>query len=284
MDAKFSGYRTFQGGPSSCILVNKAYTVIQVDLNLSTEHEYTMVRVLPLRRRDPSIHILNIYSPPRKPRVTFSEIFLRAIKLADKDPLVIVGDFNAPSLHWGYHYEQARGRKLAGLISTLRLTLLTDPAYPTRMGNSVTRDTCPDLSLVKNAKDATWENLGDSLGSDHCLLRVTLLEKPAHKKWGQAKLTDWQQFRNETIPPVLFSGGYAEWATHINHIQKKHLTTLQTNEEIPAVDTHLLHLWEARRSLTKRWKKQKTNRKLRTLITQLTEQAVAYAAQLSYSN
>ncbi|KAH7945972.1 hypothetical protein HPB49_018399 [Dermacentor silvarum] len=123
MDAKFAGYRTFQGGPSTCILVNKAYTAVQVDLDLSTE------------RRDPSIHILNIYCPPHKPRVTFSEIFLRAIKLASKEPLVIVGDFNASSLHWGYYFEKARSRKLAELISTLRLTLLTDPAYPTRVGN-----------------------------------------------------------------------------------------------------------------------------------------------------
>lgn len=161
--------------------MNKAYTVVQVDLDLSTEQEYTMVRVLPLRRRDPSIHILNIYCPPHKPRVTFNEIFLPAIKMAAKEPLVIVGDFNAPSLHWGYHFEQARGRKLAELISTLSLTLLTDPAYPTRVGNSVTRDTCPDLSLVKNARAAAWENLGDSLGSDHLLLRITLMAKAARK-------------------------------------------------------------------------------------------------------
>ncbi|KAH7938200.1 hypothetical protein HPB49_021597 [Dermacentor silvarum] len=113
MDAKFSGYSTFQGGPSTCILGNKAYTAVQVDLDLSTEQEYTMVRVLPLRRRDPSIHIFNIYSPPYKPRVTFSEIFLREIELASKEPLVIVGDFNAASLHWGYYFEKARGRKLS---------------------------------------------------------------------------------------------------------------------------------------------------------------------------
>nr|XP_050046796.1 putative nicotine oxidoreductase [Dermacentor andersoni] len=31
--------------------------------------------------------------------------------MAAKEPLVIVGDFNAPSLHWGYHFEQARGCK-----------------------------------------------------------------------------------------------------------------------------------------------------------------------------
>lgn len=160
-------------------------------------------------------------------------MFYRAIKSADREPLVIVGDFNAPSLHWGYHFEKARGRKLAELISTLRLTLLTDPTSPTRIGNSVTRDTCPDLSLVKNIKEATWENLGDSLGSDHCLLRITLLVKAARKTWGQAKLTDWPKFRTQEIPPVLLSGGYAEWAKQLDTIQQNHVTTLQTTEAIP---------------------------------------------------
>ncbi|KAH7965074.1 hypothetical protein HPB49_003287 [Dermacentor silvarum] len=46
MDAKFSGYSTSQGGPSTCILVNKVYTAVQVNLDFSTEQEYTMVRVL----------------------------------------------------------------------------------------------------------------------------------------------------------------------------------------------------------------------------------------------
>ncbi|KAH7942776.1 hypothetical protein HPB52_001326 [Rhipicephalus sanguineus] len=133
-EAKFTGYSSFQGGPTTCILVNKAYTAVAVDLDLDNEQEHSVVKVLPLKRRDPAIHILNIYCPPHKPRVTFNEIFYRALKSAGKEPLVIVGDFNAPSLHWGYHFEKARGRKLAELISTLRLTLLTDPASPTRLG------------------------------------------------------------------------------------------------------------------------------------------------------
>ncbi|KAH9359887.1 hypothetical protein HPB48_021659 [Haemaphysalis longicornis] len=163
-----------------------------------------MVKVLPLRRRDPPIHVLNIYSPPHKPRITFNEVFYRALKLTDKAPLVIVEDFNAPGLHWGYHFEHARGRKLTELISTLRLTLLTEPACPTRMGNSVTRDTCPDLSLVRNSRDATWENLEETLGSDHCLLRITLLAKAARRKWGQAKLTNWHEFRLSQHSPCQF--------------------------------------------------------------------------------
>lgn len=50
------------------------------------------------------------------------------------------------------------------------------------------------------------------------------------------------------------------------------------------VDNHLLHLWEARRSLTKRWRKQKHNRRLKKRILELTQQAAEYAAQLADTN
>ncbi|KAH9376972.1 hypothetical protein HPB48_007988 [Haemaphysalis longicornis] len=213
-----------------------------------------MIKVLPLRRRDPPIHVLNIYSPPFKPRITFGEVFYGVLKSADKAPLVIVGDFNAPSRHWGYHFEQARGRKLAELTSTLRLTLLTDPACPTRMGNSVTRDTCPDLSLVRNSRDAPWENLEGTLSSDRSLLRIILLAKAARRMWGQAKLTNWYQFRLQDVPPVLLTDSYTEWAKQINALQQQHVTILQTTEKNPTA-YHLMHIWLAHRSITKRWKK-----------------------------
>ncbi|KAH7974549.1 hypothetical protein HPB49_016558 [Dermacentor silvarum] len=52
----------------------------------------------------------------------------------------------------------------------------------------------------------------------------------------------------------------------------------------PDVDNHLMNLWEARRSLTKRWRRQKRNRKLRARISDLTQQAAEYAAQLADTN
>ncbi|KAH7934002.1 hypothetical protein HPB49_020202 [Dermacentor silvarum] len=103
------------------------------------------------------------YCPPHLQRVTFAELFYRALQAAARQLLVVVGDFNAPSPHQRYHYEKARGRKLKELISTLGFALLTDPAHPTRLGNSVTRDTCPDLSLTRNIRHVTWENLEDTL-------------------------------------------------------------------------------------------------------------------------
>ncbi|XP_075556558.1 uncharacterized protein LOC142588608 [Dermacentor variabilis] len=62
-----------------------------------------------------------------------SPLFSRALKAAGRDPLVIVGDFNAHSTLWGYVREEKRGRRLAELPSTLDLTLHTDPAHPTRV-------------------------------------------------------------------------------------------------------------------------------------------------------
>ncbi|KAH7945353.1 hypothetical protein HPB49_009953 [Dermacentor silvarum] len=52
-----------------------------------------------------------------------------ALRVAGRDPLLIMGDFNAPSRVWGYRREEKRGRKLAELTrNTWRLfRALTDP-------------------------------------------------------------------------------------------------------------------------------------------------------------
>lgn len=85
-----------------------------------------------------------------------------------------MGDLNAYSYQWGYHKEDINGRKLAANIADMGFTLLTDPFYPTRIGNSVARDTCPDLSLVRNAKRYAWINMEETLGSNHRILVVTV--------------------------------------------------------------------------------------------------------------
>ncbi|KAH7959320.1 hypothetical protein HPB49_010283 [Dermacentor silvarum] len=74
-----------------------------------------MISVLPQKRGAQSIHILNVYCPPHLQRVTFAELFYRALQAAARQPLVVVGDFSAPSPHWGYHYEKARAASLRSL-------------------------------------------------------------------------------------------------------------------------------------------------------------------------
>lgn len=118
-----SGYCPYAGGTTTCVLVHKAYTAVQVDLDLDLPYNYCMVSVLPQWRSQPSIHILNVYCPPRLSRVSFTQLFHQALRTAARQPLVIVGDFNSPSPHWGYRYEKVRGRQLKELISSLSLKM-----------------------------------------------------------------------------------------------------------------------------------------------------------------
>lgn len=52
--------------------------------------------------------------------------------------------------------------------TNLNLALTANPANPTRLGNSVSRDTTLDLKFVKNDESSatTWRHTGDDLGSD----------------------------------------------------------------------------------------------------------------------
>lgn len=195
MGATLTNYTTFQQDPSSCLCVHKNYTANLVNLDLQNAYSYVMVTLLRLRKQDPPLHILNVYCPPQSQNISFADLFSRALRVAGRDPLLIVGDFNAPSRIWGYHREEKRGRRLAELASTLGLTLHTDPVHPTRLGNSVTRDTCPDLTFTRNIQHADWLNTEETLGSDHCIINTTIRTRPLSKPSTQARLPDWTKFR-----------------------------------------------------------------------------------------
>ncbi|KAH7976688.1 hypothetical protein HPB52_018124 [Rhipicephalus sanguineus] len=77
------------------------------------------------------------------------------------------------------------------------ITLLTEPAYPTRTGNSVSRDMCPDLTMGINLPQPRWWNSQENLGSDHFIIH-TFYQRRDQKKlsegytrlpWRQRELT-----------------------------------------------------------------------------------------------
>ncbi|KAH7979559.1 hypothetical protein HPB49_009871 [Dermacentor silvarum] len=76
---------------------------------------------------------------------------------------------------------------------------------------------------------------------------------------------------------------YDEWARTLIKLKQEVTKTISTNPETPAVDQHLLHLWDARHQLTRQWKRQKLNRKLRQRA-EVTAQAEEYATKLSKEN
>ncbi|KAH6942557.1 hypothetical protein HPB50_007860 [Hyalomma asiaticum] len=69
------------------------------------------------------------------------------------------------------------------------LTLITDKAFPTRIGNSVCRDTTPTLAFVKNVEGAEWSNTAMDFGSDHYVLERGF--DVARSKSIEFLITDW---------------------------------------------------------------------------------------------
>ncbi|KAH7948641.1 hypothetical protein HPB51_028430 [Rhipicephalus microplus] len=233
-----------------------------------------MVTLLPLKKRDAPLHILNIYCSPKLKNVSFATLFSRTLKAVGRDPLVIVGDFNARSTLCGYARGEKRSRKLAKLASTLGLTLHTGPAFSTRVRNFVTRDTCPDLIVTETIRHADWANTEETLGSDHCILNTTVTTTPLARPHAQTHLPNWRKFRKKyTNLAPIHETGYHAWSRRlITHVRSTEIL-VHLSEATPGVDNHVLYFWEARHSLVRRWRRQKHNRKLTICIAELPRRA-----------
>lgn len=251
--------------------------------------DHVIIEILPEKRHWPSFFILNVYSPPRDTHVDFSKLFARALHLA-QNQLLIVGDFNAPHSAWGYTRSVAKGTRLYQTICQQRLSILTDPEQPTRAGNSVTRDTCPDLALTRCGRWSEWSNLEVNLGSDHAIAQVNIAVTPGKKFLRKQALTNWEKFRaartatHNEHEREQESAFLASWTERLVCDMNTHTETVTLTTETPEVDKHLLHLWEARHGLTRRWKRQKLNRKLKKRIAAITAEALEYATELASSN
>ncbi|KAH9371342.1 hypothetical protein HPB48_022617 [Haemaphysalis longicornis] len=82
-------------------------------------------------------------------------------------------------------------------------TLCNIPLISTRLGSSVTRNTTPDLTFVRNVSQYTWQSVPHTFGSDHSIVDLTI-SGITNTQLGVARLTDWKAFRDtlEATPPV----------------------------------------------------------------------------------
>ncbi|KAG0414309.1 hypothetical protein HPB47_008539 [Ixodes persulcatus] len=260
--------------PRVATLVAKHVPVIEHKLAAPIPHVFLELLARD-RRGKCRLFLLNVYSSPKRTQDVFDELFRDALRITcpRRNNLLIVGDFNAPHGVLGYPRDTPKGRKLMVVVENLRLTLLNEPGQPTRMRNSVSRDTCPDISLVK----ARW--------------KLYLVPNHLGKKRGKPQtLTNWDSFRQlriakaEGIPITQDNGALERWVEQVQADVKKASKTVLTTDQAPEIDPHLLHLWDARHGLTKRWKKQKLNRTLRKRIAELTQEAEQYAEDLTQAN
>ncbi|KAG0432609.1 hypothetical protein HPB47_020680 [Ixodes persulcatus] len=153
---------------------------------------------------------------------------------------------------------------------------------PTRIENSVSRDTSPYLTFSATIPQVEWSKLEETLSSDHHIVQTQIQHHRAQTRLGHAKITNWPTFRKEEVAGVL--ADIEEWTQKVTAAVTKHTKTIQLTTDNPEVDPHLLHMWEARQGLLRRWKRQKRNRKLKAKIAQITRQAEEYAERLGRQN
>ncbi|KAH7969449.1 hypothetical protein HPB52_018293 [Rhipicephalus sanguineus] len=219
----------------------------------------------------------------------FDRVVSQAKRLAGSRPLLILGDFNAPHTTWGYKYQSKRGKALAKTMEDHEMALLNEPDVVTRRGNSANRDTTPDLSWLSGGLDAAWRNEDVDLGSDHSVIGIIIKGPQYRAVLGTARVTDWDKMRKDTQEAEEASENdveadrkqtYAEWARDQKKALEKFTQEITTTAQTPFVDARLAHMWAARHSLTRRWKRQRHNKKLVKRIAVLNKQITEYAAKL----
>ncbi|KAH7949261.1 hypothetical protein HPB49_006766 [Dermacentor silvarum] len=184
-----------------CTLIKRGTAFIEHELVLHDESDidHVLIEVVPSSgRRKTGLFVLNVYSSPsqRNRTHTFNALFREAMSKAASNPLLICGDLNAPHTQWGYGADSPKGKRLAGLMDELGLTVLNEPASHTRIGQGVCRDTSPDLSVWSGTDVVTWSNSFEDLGSDHRILCVTVGENESEEDvCRKARIVDWDRFR-----------------------------------------------------------------------------------------
>lgn len=285
--ARLPGYVTYTDptGKATATLVRKNVAATQhLTSQKGCEHTLIEVHSSSTKKKD-NLFVLNTYCRPSNKKPGIQDTIEETLNLAKDHPTLILGDFNAPHQVWGYKFNSQRGKKIANIIDEKQLTLLNEPHVATRIGTSTSRDTCPDLSLLAGSIDIDWTNTRVSLGSDHEIIKLTIKGACYKAHIGFVRITDWDKFRKTRASREKSPrSSYDDWVAEIMKDCKTHTQTISTTYVTPHVDTRLLHLWEARRSLTRRWKRQRHNKKLRKKIANITKQAAEYALSLCKEN
>ncbi|XP_077553731.1 uncharacterized protein LOC144168662 [Haemaphysalis longicornis] len=195
---------------------------------------------------------------------------------------LISGDFNAQHEELGYTVTTAKGRDLLEDAAETGFTLLTNPAQPSRIGTSTARDTNPDLAFVLLAEGGTarWRNTGINLGSDHHILEVEIPLAHTNGDPGKIKkhkIVDWNEFRK--LDPGVITN-VEEWSEKLREATDKATREVEATEDISTMDSRLAHLLYARRSLQRRWRRQRHNRKLRKKIAELGKEIERHSRRL----
>ncbi|KAH7957587.1 hypothetical protein HPB52_020598 [Rhipicephalus sanguineus] len=164
-------------------------TTIQRTVHSSRE-DYLLLEIVP-KRKDEKNKGLGL--PP---------LLIQTQRSAASAQLIVVGDFNAPHLEWGYIRASPKGNRLWQVARDLRWTLLNNPQDHTKIGNNISMDTSSDLTFLKGISNPKWVNTGQTLGSGHYILSTTFIAAKHKAKVKGHKVAEWDRFRKTRADTV----------------------------------------------------------------------------------
>lgn len=191
----------------------------------------------------------------------------------------MAGDFNAHHQAWGYPHTTHKGVNLWQAAAYLGLTLIPYSNFPTRIGNSVSQDSTPDLTFVGSAGKFSWANLEVELGSDRYIVSTEL--QVGRKPPRTFKYIDWDHFRKirEEIGGES-SENFQDWMASVRGDVEEPTKLIHTELEVSQMDSRLAHLIEANDFLLSWWKTQKLNRRLRKRLAVLNKEIMTHCQVL----
>ncbi|KAG0416801.1 hypothetical protein HPB47_006115 [Ixodes persulcatus] len=161
----------------------------------SSDREVVAARV---RHGGLKMVLASIYIKPRaKPKDGETASWIRGlVELADGDPLIVAGDFNAPHKIWGYATNTKKGRELLEAMRKEGLELQNETGVKTRLAKQQRqKDTTPDLTWITGDLTLEWKPWRDTLGSDHYPIELKVAHCAGRKGREVRPIIKWDRFR-----------------------------------------------------------------------------------------
>ncbi|KAH8018644.1 hypothetical protein HPB51_009630 [Rhipicephalus microplus] len=119
----------------------------------------------------------------------------------------------------------------------------------------------PDLAfvLLPEGEKTRWRNTGIKLGSDHHILEIEVSLAHSNGNPGKIKkhkIVDWDKFRK--LDPSVITN-VEEWSGKPRDATDQTTREVEATEDTSTMDWRLAHLLDARRSLQRRWRRQRHN-------------------------
>lgn len=179
-------------------------------------------------------NVISLYCPSsvRTTQADWDELF----SLFDSKTL-IAGDFNAHHTNWSCKNDTRGVQILDSSINYSFIPLNDGSATRVKLVGSILQETSPDITFVSSDIfiDLTWRVLNENLGSDHMLIKVSVVygDFSHDVKRRNYKKADWSAYRNSIESSLVASNNISNDSVQFDYDTFISIINESANANIP---------------------------------------------------